>query len=373
VIRGHSDIDMLRRYSTDVYVDLDRDPPAIEESGMPFDATGAAPVTVQMPVRSLEYPDQAELEQELPDAIKTKAKLDTLVLEVMHVIRDGGTLQIDKLEPALEEMVDSVVRNPDAFFWLIRLRQIDVYTYEHAIDTSVLAVAFGRHLGLSRTELTDLAVGGLLFDIGKMRLPSSLLNKTSQLTDPENDLMRTHIDHSIDLMEESGGISAAAINMVRNHHERHDGSGYPQGVAGTGIPVFARMLTIVDSYDAIIRMRPNMVSTSAHHAIRMLYEKRDIDFQPELLEQFIQCLGVYPTGTIIELTNGEVGIVVAQNRSRRLRPRILRVLDEEKVAFPRQAIINLSDDLPGLEGKSLEIAGAHNIGTFGIDPEAYYL
>lgn len=374
-VKGNADIDMIRRYCAEVYVDLDREPPAEEESGIYFAQTEIPPRVehAELPSRVLVYSDNSSLEQELPDAIKTKAKLDTLVLEVMQTISHGGQLQIEKLKPALDEMVDSVARNPDAFFWLIRLRQIDAYTYEHAIDTSVLAVAFGRHLGLSRLELNDLAFGGLLFDIGKMRLPDELLSKPGNLTEEEQLSMRRHVDYSVELMLESSGISELAIDMVRNHHERHDGSGYPRQISGTSIPVFARMLSIVDSYNAIIRMRPHRASISAHHAIRQLYKFRGVDFQPELLEQFIQCLGVYPTGTIIEVSSGEVGIVIAQNRSRRLRPRVLRVLDENKAAVARQSIINLADDLPGPDGVPLEVVRAHDIGTFGIDPDAYYL
>jgi hypothetical protein len=142
---------------------------------------------------------------------------------------------------------------------------------------------------------------------------------------------------------------------------------------GDAIPIFGKIIAIVDCFDAITSTRPYQHSISAHHAIRQMYEWRGTDFQEQLLEQFIQCLGIYPTGTIVELTTGEVGIIAAQNRTRRLRPRVMLVLDEHKVAIDRNPIIDLVQVTEDAGGNKLEIACTHDLGAFGIDPKAYFL
>jgi len=276
------------------------------------------------------------------------------------------------MDTAVDDMVQSVIRNPDALLWLTKLRSVDTYAYDHAIDTSVLAVMFGRHLGLPQEQLQELGLTGLLFDIGKVKLPPNLLSKPGKLTDEEFALVKQHVDFSIEILNQSSGVSERVINGVRHHHERHDGHGYPHGIHGSDIPIFARIIAIVDCFDAITSPRPYRAAISSHHAIRQMYEWRDTEFQAQLYEQFIQCLGVYPTGTIVELSSGEVAIVVAQNRTRRLRPRVMLILDDEKVALTRNSLLDLKEEMPGPGARPLEIINSHDSGAFGIDPKLYF-
>ncbi len=375
LIRNDHDIDNLRRYCKYVYVDESKADQGKHEPLLTF---GSIPLSEElraipgMPSQCIAYEDSAAVEEELPRARQTKQTLGKVLEMLVQDIRVDRKIDTASMKPAVDEMVQSVIRNPDALLWLTKLRSVDTYAYDHAIDTSVLAVMFGRHLGLARDQLQDLGLTGLLFDIGKLKLPPNLLSKPGKLTDDEFALVRKHVDYGIEILSQSSGISPRVIDGVRHHHERHDGSGYPQGLKGSEIPISARIVAIVDCFDAITSTRPFREPISAHHAIRQMYDWRDKEFQAQLYEQFIQCLGVYPTGTIVELSSGEIAIVVAQNRTRRLRPRVMLVLDEQKVALERNSILDLSDDLPGPGQRALEIVNSHDSGAFGIDPRRYF-
>ncbi|NCF09462.1 MAG: DUF3391 domain-containing protein [Gammaproteobacteria bacterium] len=375
LIRNDHDIDNLRRYCKYVYIDESK---AADFNPEPLLTFGTVPLSEElraipgMPKQCVAYEDGASVEQEMPRARDSKHNLDKVVESMVQDIQVDKKVDADSIKPAVHDMVESVIRNPDALLWLTKLRSIDTYAYDHAIDTSVLAVMFGRHLGLSRDQLQELGLAGLLFDVGKLKLPPNLLSKPGKLTDEEYALVSKHVDYGVEILSQSSGISPKVIDGVRHHHERHDGSGYPQGLRNGEIPIYSRIVAIVDCFDAITSARPFRESISAHHAIRQMYDWRDKEFQAQLYEQFIQCLGVYPTGTIVELSSGEIAIVVAQNRTRRLRPRVMLVLDEEKVALERNSILDLGDELPGPGERSLEIVNSHDTGAFGIDPRRYF-
>jgi HD-GYP domain-containing protein (c-di-GMP phosphodiesterase class II) len=375
LIRNDHDIDNLRRYCKYVYVDESK---GDEYQPEPLLTLGTIPLSEElraipgMPKQCIAYQDVAGIEEEMPRARDSKHTLGTVIESLVESIQVGKKIEAASVKPAVDDMVESVIRNPDALLWLTKLRSVDTYAYDHAIDTSVLAVMFGRHLGLSRDQLQELGLTGLLFDIGKLKLPPNLLTKPGKLTDEEYALVRKHVDYGVEILSQSSGIAERVIDGVRHHHERHDGSGYPQGLKGGTIPIYARIVAIVDCFDAITSTRPFRAPISAHHAIRQMYDWRDKEFQAQLYEQFIQCLGVYPTGTIVELSSGEIAIVVAQNRTRRLRPRVMLVLDEEKVALERNPILDLGDELPGPGQRPLEIVNSHDSGAFGIDPGRYF-
>ena len=375
LIRNDHDIDNLRRYCKHVYIDESK---GDEYQPEPLLSFGSIPLSEElraipgMPKQCIAYEDAAGIEEEMPRARDSKHALGTAIESLVEGIKVGKKIEAASVKPAVDDMVESVIRNPDALLWLTKLRSVDTYAYDHAIDTSVLAVMFGRHLGLSRNQLQELGLAGLLFDIGKLKLPPDLLSKPGKLTDEEYVLVRKHVDYGVEILSQSAGINERVLDGIRHHHERHDGSGYPQGLKGGTIPIYARIVAIVDCFDAITSTRPFRAPISAHHAIRQMYEWRDKEFQAQLYEQFIQCLGVYPTGTIVELSSGEIAIVVAQNRTRRLRPRVMLVLDEEKVALERNSILDLGSELPGPGQRPLEIVNSHDSGAFGIDPGRYF-
>lgn len=319
------------------------------------------------------YQDQTSAEEELESArIAYREALD-LVERLWNSIDAGQPMALPEVRQTVNGVVESVLRNPDAFMWLRLLRSSDDYTYRHAVDSCGLAAAFGRQLGIPREMLGDLAMGALLLDIGKVKMPPQLLSKAAPLTEKEMTLLRSHVDVGVKLIKASGQAAVTTLEMVQTHHERFNGEGYPRGLAGTQIPVVGRIAAIIDCYDAITSDRPYQKAIAPHEAVRLMYEWRNVDFQEELVEHFIQCLGIYPTGSLVELNTGEVGIVYAQNRVRRLRPKLLMVLDKDKKPYGFSPTRDLVTEPENEEGIKLEIVRSVSPEEFGINPSDYYL
>lgn len=314
------------------------------------------------------YRDQSGWETEYPRATAAVESLSAEVRGVYGTLARGGAVDMLSIKRSVEPMIDSITRNPDACIWLARLRQLDDYTYQHSVATSIWAVAMGRQLGLPKQDLRTLAVGGLLFDIGKLQVPPALLNSPDRLAGEELEQVRAHVHHGAAFIADSGTLNNDIIAMALHHHERHDGSGYPDGLKGDDIPIFARIAGIVDCYDALTSDRSYASGQSPSQAIKYLHDMRDVEFQAEFVEEFIQAIGIYPAGTLVELSSGEVAVVVSEYRTRRLRPRVLLLLDDEKQPLPEPRMLDLLETTEDASGKPLEILTSLAPGAHGIDP-----
>ncbi|GAB3746896.1 HD-GYP domain-containing protein [Lysobacter olei] len=324
-------------------------------------------------LRKQDWEVSTEFRAELPMAEAAHDSLRARIAEVMDDLRNGQRLDLDKLKPGVDAMVDSVLRNPAAFGWLKELKRRDDYSYQHALGNAIWAASFGRHLGMAREELEQLALGGMLCDIGKTQLPPELLAKHSPLSESDAALVRRHVHHSLEIVERTPGIPPRVIEIVATHHERHDGSGYPYGLVGTAIPIFGRIMGVVDSYDAMTCVRPYARSRSPHQAVAELYEQRGRQFQAELVEQFIQTCGIYPTGSLVELSTGEVGVVVEVHSLKRLRPRVMLLLDRDKLPLPEFRELDLGVVATDGEGQPLTVKSGLPVGAFGINSHELFL
>ncbi len=373
-IHDDEDIIALRKHCRFVYTDSTKENIADHKMQTLVSTKQSTSNSIAgLPARKVHYEDTTAVEDEIVIARECHADLNQTVESMAADVKSGNKIDLNKTKKTVNNMIDSIARNPDAFMWLTKLKDTDSYTYRHAMDSSILAVSLGRHLGLSKSELKDLAIGSLLFDIGKVKLPANILNKPGRLTDEEFALVRKHVDFSVEIMKGIKGMPARAIEIAQFHHERHNGNGYPQGLKGTEIPVFARIAAIVDCYDAITSDRTYNRAISSHEAIKQLYEWGNVDFQIELIEQFIQCLGIYPTGSLVELSTGQVGVILSQNRVRRLRPKVMLILDEHKVAYESFPVVDLVLEMEDKHGNALDIVATHEPGAFGIDPKTFYL
>jgi len=375
VVKTQDDIKELEQYCKYVYVDVELSEIVEDKSFEREKKFSASDEEKQYltNIKPIQYTDVTALDEELKTARESHNTLVDFAGDIMSDIANNKKLSLPALQSAINPMVDSITRNPDAFSWLSRMKIKDDYTYNHSVSTSIWAVAFGRHLGLPKTDLQSLAMGALLFDVGKMRLPEKLINNSNRYNQFEFKIVKQHVQHSVDIVRSIHDISEDVVTMVQTHHERHNGGGYPAGLKGNMIPIFGRIAGIVDCYDAIISERPFAYAISPHNAIKKLYEWRNIDFQAELVEQFIQVVGIYPVGTIVELSDGRVGVVFAQNRVWRLRPQVMLLLDENKEAYDNFDVINLLTEIKDTTGNPLEITRSVEPGMYGIDPEQFYL
>jgi HD-GYP domain-containing protein (c-di-GMP phosphodiesterase class II) len=323
---------------------------------------------------SREYRNTVPTRTEAPQSIRAYDAALVTMQEVLLHVRKGAGVDVEKVQTAVKPMIDSVLRNQDAMAWLVYLRKRDEYAYHHSIASSVWAVILGRHLGFDRAGLDTLAMGGMLLDIGKAKVPEALLSRQGKLSAAELEVMRRHVRYGLDMVKLTPGINADVLEMIEGHHERHDGSGYPRGLKGADIPVFARIGGLVDCYDAMTSLRPYAQPKSPYDAIRELNVMSGVLFQKEMVEQFVQALGMFPTGSIVELNTGEVGIVVEQNRVRRLRPKVMLVMDGDKRPLREYRTLDLrqcpSDQS---EANAYWIVKGHETGAFGLDPKNYFI
>jgi HD-GYP domain-containing protein (c-di-GMP phosphodiesterase class II) len=379
LIRNRAQVERLAEYCESVWIDVDKSSAAEPMPALQTLAPGENPVAAAR-VREAgwmgasEYPQQATLEEELPQAEAAMETVTTRAAEILDALRSGRGISREQIAAAVEPVVASLVRNPDAFFWLEVLRKRDDYAYGHAINCCALAVAFGRYLGFPEMVLRDLATGGMLLDIGMTRVPDELLQREGALDDTEQREVHRHVEHGLALYDESGLGNEDVRTMLRTHHERFDASGYPTGVPIRQIPLLGRIAGIVDSFDAMTSARPYRPALSRSSALQLLYRERGHLYQPELIEQFVQCLGVYPVGTLVELSTGEVGIVMAQNPTRRLRPRLMLLTEPDKQLRKNfQSLDLLTMRYSEVPDEDVHIVRSLDPGAYGLEPTELYL
>ena len=373
-LESQQDIDRLRKHCDYVYIDTNQS--KLEETIIRRKVSSRPRQSKEQlfPNRKLKtYADNADWKDEYPKAQNAVSILSESLDDIFANVERGEGLDMARIKQAVEPMIDSISRNPDACIWLARMKQEDKYTYQHSLGASIWAVALGRQLGLPKSDLRSLAIGGLLFDTGKLQLDKELLAANRPLTEDEFEAVKSHVHLGVESIKMSGILNSDVIDMVSYHHERHDGSGYPEGLKGDRIPIFARIAAIVDCYDAITSHRSYARATSPSIAIKKLYEWKDIDFQAELVEEFIQAVGIYPAGTLVELSSGEVAVVMAEYRTRRLRPKVMVLLDADKQQLAEVKMVDLLNQKVTDDGRPLDIISSLEPEAYGIDMNAVQL
>jgi HD-GYP domain-containing protein (c-di-GMP phosphodiesterase class II) len=270
-------------------------------------------------------------------------------------------------------MVGSILRNSDALIWLSQLRNKDDYAYQHSINVCILMLSLGRHLALSVEQLANLGIAGLLQDVGVLMLPEELIHKKGSLTPEEFKLAKSHVEKSLELLHSQPGISRLTLDAVTQHHERFDGSGYPRALKSSEISLYGSIAGIADCYDAMISERPYAPAKSSFQALMVLYELKGRAFNAAVVERFIQCIGIYPIGSVVELNTGDVAIVVEQRKGRRLKPKLLVVLDQDRQRIETPLDLDLLDAPTTPEGAPYSIREVLGSGAHGIDPAEYFL
>lgn len=253
-----------------------------------------------------------------------------LIKTAMDDIRFGNPLNVEAIKTAVSDCVDNILENPDAMLLLTQLKERDEYTSQHSMNVCILSVLLGRELQLSNFELNQLGMCGLMHDIGKAKVPLEILNKPDKLDDAEMLTMRKHTVYGRDVLMSARNIYAGAVDVAFSHHEHLNGNGYPRGITDTGLSMFTKIVAVVDAYDAITSSRCYQDGKNHLAAIGILVKAMNSHFESAYVTKFINCIGFYPQGNLVELSSGEVAIVVEQNKKDRLKPKLLLLLDPNK-------------------------------------------
>lgn len=315
--------------------------------------------------REQPLPETRTLHEELPRAQKAFHAGQLFVQNMLAQIESGGELDLSAARPVIKQCVESISANPNAMFWMNRIKHEDAYTAEHCLRVGILAVAFARYLGMPKQDLEAAGLCGMLHDIGKMRVPGAILNKPGSLTREEMDEMRRHAEYGYEMLCSHHTLDPIVANVCRDHHERIDGGGYPRGLEEWQISRFARLISIVDVFDAITSdrvYRPGMPTTDA---MRILFRERGKQFDPEMVEAFIRMVGVYPPGSLVELNTGEVAVVIATHPAFKLRPRVEILRDADKNPI-KPRLIDLKDNPVAESGETYIISAPLPDGAHGI-------
>lgn len=363
-ITKEEEINLLSQYCNHVYIDTilsKMEGSAIKHSRVSRSGSDKVdPKTLRlmnekarMKNRVENYQVTTSIKKELKTAEKIFNNVTTTISNAMAQIENGEPIQINQVEKSIRKMVDSVIRNPDALIWMCRIRQENAHLFESSIRASVWGLVFARHLGLSRKDLNDVGAALILSAIGKSKLPREL--HIGELEEREQEEYKQHIEKTLEELEFMGAVNGQIKFIISNFCERNNGSGYPRGLIGNRIPFLARVAGLADYYEQMINPRPGIEPMTPVEAVADLYHNRGILFQKEMIEAFIQAIGIYPTGSLVELSDHSIGIVLEQKEKARLRPKVALVRNTYGIDLEQSKIIDLSETANDENGAPLEV------------------
>jgi HD-GYP domain-containing protein (c-di-GMP phosphodiesterase class II) len=344
---------------------LDVEAPTLAEAQATTEAEVAA--IAARPVK----PVRTTLGDEMQRAIGIQRQAVSLVRTVMQDARLGKAVEMENVSPVVENITGSILRNSGALLSLLRIKTKDDYTFLHSVSVCTLLVAFCRSRGMDEETIYQAGLGGLLHDTGKALVPDAILNKPGRLTDEEFAIIKKHPRDGYDILRQTPGIGAIPLDITLHHHERRDGSGYPEMLNESEISELAQMAAIVDVYDAITSDRCYHKGISAADALRKIYEWSKFHFNPVLAQEFMRCVGIYPVGTMVMLQSGRLAVVVEPHESNLLTPKVNVFFNTKSETYIRPQLVDLSRAL-GFGGGD-RIVSHESPGKWRVDPEKFLL
>ncbi|MBF0185754.1 MAG: HD-GYP domain-containing protein [Magnetococcales bacterium] len=308
------------------------------------------------------------LQDELANARKVTDQARKVVAGVLTDVRLGKQVEIEPVREAVERMTESAFTNPGAILSLSLIKRKDEYTFMHSVNVGVFLMSFCQSMGMDREKIVQAGIGGMLHDIGKMKVPTEILNSPNKLTDAEFNVMKAHPTFSEEILRETDGISELSVQVSVQHHERFNGSGYPHKLEGNAIGLYGQMAAIVDVYDAITSDRSYHKGMISHEALEKMYEWCKHHFDLALFQQFVQCVGIYPVGSMVRLENQRVGVVVENHKESLLFPVVRLIIDAKKKCAIDPVTVDL---LSKRNEQSFRIVDHESPSKWGVDPKKY--
>ena len=298
------------------------------------------------------------------EAKNIKHLAEQAITNIMVDVKLGQQVAMESVTPVVDKMAESVLDNHNALLGLSRIRHMDKYTFEHSVNIGVLMMSFAKSRNMSPEIIHDVGVGGLLHDIGKTLTPNEILNKPGKLTDEEFVIMRHHVVDSRIILEKTPGINQNALDVAALHHEKYDGSGYPDGKKGDEISLIGQMSAIVDVYDALTADRCYHKGQDPSVVLKRMLSWTNSHFNPQLMQEFIHCVGIYPPATLVMLNNKHLAVVI-ENGDNLLQPRVILFLNTRTRETIEPTIINLASQT------ELKIISSESDKDWNVDPQKY--
>jgi putative nucleotidyltransferase with HDIG domain len=280
----------------------------------------------------------------LQEAARLRARSGEAMRRLFADVRLGNAIEPSVCAPLVDDVMESINRHPDALLSLARLKTADEYTYMHSVAVCALMVALGRQLGLNDEQCHEAGMAGMLHDLGKAAMPQDILNKPGKLTPEEFDIIKQHAMRGYEMLVAGADVSEGVLDVCRHHHERWDGTGYPDGLAGEQISLLARMGAVCDVYDAVTSDRPYKAGWDPAHSLSQMATWKG-HFDTAVFQSFVKSIGIYPTGSLVRMRSGRLAVVLEQNTAALTKPRV-------KIFFSTKA------GLP-LEHQVLDLSAAH--------------
>ena len=365
LLKGQTQIQKMQAQGLDeIYIDTDR---GLDVPGAPTQAEIEQTLNRKLheaaEVGAALAPARVSQKEESAAAKRILGEAAGVVDGLLHDVRLGKQLDPVKARPLVKAMHASMLRNPGALISLSRIKAADTYTFQHSVSICALLMSFAVAMGLDATSVEEAGLGGLLHDVGKMKVPNEILNKPGKLTDDEFTIMKSHASASRDLLVGVAGVSEMVIQIASEHHEKMGGGGYPRGISGDQISQVGRMTAIVDVYDALTSNRVYHTAKEPSEVLKRLLEWSGPHLDGDLVQHYIQALGIYPVGSLVRLSGGRLAVVVEQGEDL-LRPTVRVVYDTgRKLRLqPRDLHLAHSSD---------QIVDYEEPETWGIDPMEY--
>lgn len=290
---------------------------------------------------------------------------NSTLFDLMTDARLGRIVDIGKLEPIAERMIESVMRNPDALPPLTRLKLQGSYATEHALATAALVIALARQQGLDQPEIERLAMGTLLKDIGLAALDAKLVAKPGRLSMDERAVMESHVEEGLAVLEATARLAETSVAAILEHHERFDGSGYPYHMSGADISAAGRMVAVVDTYDAMTSDRPYRAAVAPTVALGQIFDAGGLDFDPAMVASFVKTVGIYPVGTLVRLESGHLAVVEELHPEHLMSPLVRVIYHAGRQRYVEPVVVDLAATYGNHYG---QIVRSENFEEWGLSP-----